>query len=144
MHNYVERQYPPIIGILSILLLAPAVSVLFYFLDMMTGLLIGLALSLALMAFFWFSSPRIVISGGNLKVGRAQIPVKYLGETFVYKGNKAWEERGPKSDPNALLGIRGGIDPVVKIVIDDERDPTPYWLVSTRKPEEFLDALKAK
>ncbi|MBX3311978.1 MAG: DUF3093 family protein [Microbacteriaceae bacterium] len=119
VHNFNERQYPPISALLAILLLAPAVSVLFYFLNMWVGLVIGLALSLVFIAFFWFVSPKISVSNGVLQVGRAQIPTKYLGEATIYRGHSAWEERGPKSDPNAWFGIRGGIDPVTKIVIDD-------------------------
>jgi hypothetical protein len=30
---------------------------------------------------------------------------------------------------------------VAKIAVEDPEDPTPYWLVSTRKPEELKKAL---
>lgn len=141
VHKFIERQYPPISALLAILLLAPAVSVLFYFLNMWIGLAIGFVLSVVIIFFFWLISPKIIVSNDALQIGRAQIPTKFLGETKIYRGHSAWEERGPKSDPNAWFAIRGGIDPVVKITINDDRDPTPYWLVSTRKPEEFVAAL---
>jgi hypothetical protein len=41
----------------------------------------------------------------------------------------------------AFLCIRGWIDPVVRIEITDPADRTPYWLTSTRRPEELLAAL---
>ncbi len=37
--------------------------------------------------------------------------------------------------------IRGWIDPVVRIEITDPADRTPYWLASTRHPDELVAAL---
>ena len=34
----------------------------------------------------------------------------------------------------------GWIPEMVMLVLDDPEDPTPYWLVSTRNPEEVLRA----
>lgn len=141
VQKFQERQYPPISGLLAIFLLAPAVSVLFYFLNMYIGLAIGFVLSLIVALFFWFTAPKITVENSILRVKNAQIPTKYLGEVTIYRGHEAWEERGPKADPNAWLGIRAGIDPVVKVTINDERDPTPYWLISTRNPEALVNAL---
>ena len=33
---------------------------------------------------------------------------------------------------------------MVKIDITDPSDPTPYWLTSTRRPEELVAALTGK
>ena len=49
-------------------------------------------------------------------------------------------ERGPSLDARAWLSIRGWVDPVVKVTLADEKDPTPYWLVSTRRPEDLKAA----
>ena len=32
---------------------------------------------------------------------------------------------------------------MVLVVLDDPEDPTPYWLVSSRRPEKVLAALRA-
>jgi hypothetical protein len=75
--------------------------------------------------------------------GRITLPLGILGTAEIFKGEEARLERGPTLDARARLAIRGDIDPVVKIQINDELDPTPYLLVSTRKPEELVAALSA-
>ena len=37
--------------------------------------------------------------------------------------------------------IRGWVDPVVRVGIEDPDDPVPYWLISTRRPEDLIRAL---
>jgi len=60
-----------------------------------------------------------------------------------YDGDAAREQRGVSLDARAWLVIRGWIDPVVKIELGDPDDPVPYWLVSSRKPQELVAALQA-
>jgi hypothetical protein len=33
------------------------------------------------------------------------------------------------------------VSPVVKVELTDPQDPTPYWLVSTRRPERVVEAI---
>jgi hypothetical protein len=33
------------------------------------------------------------------------------------------------------------VDPVVRLRVDDVSDPTPYWLLSTRHPDEIIAAI---
>jgi hypothetical protein len=44
-------------------------------------------------------------------------------------------------DARAWLLIRGWITPVVKVDLTDPTDPTPYWIVSTRRPAEVVAAI---
>jgi hypothetical protein len=44
-------------------------------------------------------------------------------------------------DGRAYLCLRGWISPVVRVELDDPDDPTPYWLVSTRRPAQLVAAL---
>jgi hypothetical protein len=39
--------------------------------------------------------------------------------------------------------FRGWITPVVRIEITDPADRTPYWLTSTRHPEDLVRALSS-
>ena len=51
---------------------------------------------------------------------------------------------GPKKlDPAAFVAHRAWIGPMVLAVLDDPDDPTPYWLVSTRHPDQVLAALRS-
>ncbi len=87
-------------------------------------------------------SPTIRIDS-NFSRGRIRLPIEILGAAEIYRGEEARLERGPGLNARARLAIRGDVDPVVKIQINDAEDPTPYILVSTRRPEELVAALRA-
>ena len=77
----------------------------------------------------------------TLRVGRATIERRFVGTASAFRGKEATAERGTRLNGLAFLCIRGWIDPVVRIEITDPSDRTPYWLTSTRHPDELLAAL---
>ena len=83
----------------------------------------------------------ITVSGTNLRVGRASIERKFVGTVESFRGAEATAERGPRLNGLAFMCFRGWIDPVVKIQITDPADRTPYWLTSSRRPEQLVAAL---
>lgn len=87
------------------------------------------------------STPRIVVTESSLQVGRAQIERRHVGEVTGHRGEQARAQRGPLLHGLAYVTVRGWISPVVRVQITDERDRTPYWLTSTRRPEELVAAL---
>lgn len=87
------------------------------------------------------STPTIVVTGDALTVGRATIERKFIGAVEQFRGSEATAERGTRLNGLAYLCIRGWIDPVVKLEIIDPADNTPYWLTSTRRPDELTAAL---
>lgn len=90
---------------------------------------------------FIANTPTIEVTADTVRVGRATIERQYVGEVTGYRGSAAYHQRGPGLNGIAFMNIRGWIDPVVRIEITDERDATPYWLTSTRRPEELTAAL---
>ncbi|MGV9482476.1 DUF3093 family protein, partial [Gordonia aichiensis] len=48
---------------------------------------------------------------------------------------------GRQLDPAAYVQHRAWIGPMALLVLDDPDDPTPYWLISTRRPDRVLAAL---
>lgn len=86
---------------------------------------------------YQFSALRIEAAGNQLKVGKACIELKYLGEIEVLDEHAMKFLRGPGINPSAYLAIRFWIKGGLKIHINDERDPTPYWLISTKKAEDL-------
>ncbi|NUP57924.1 MAG: DUF3093 domain-containing protein [Pseudarthrobacter sp.] len=90
------------------------------------------------------STPSLAVTTRTLQVGRASIERSLVGGAEAYRGKEATAERGTRLNGLAYLCIRGWIDPVVRIEITDPSDPTPYWLTSTRRPEELVAALKGK
>ncbi|KNC20537.1 membrane protein [Arthrobacter sp. RIT-PI-e] len=89
------------------------------------------------------STPRIVLTPSTLTVGRATIGREYLGGVESFRGEDATYQRGPGLHGLAYLCIRGWISPVVRIEVTDPEDRTPYWLVSSRRPEALVEALGA-
>jgi hypothetical protein len=103
---------------------------------------LAFAVPLALILGAFYLSPMIVVNE-NFSRGKFEIPLSALGGGEVFRAEQARLERGPRLDANAKLAIRGDIDPVVKISVIDPQDPTPYILVSTRRPDELVAALRA-
>jgi hypothetical protein len=89
------------------------------------------------------STPAIVVTGSTLRVGRATIERRFLGSAAAFRGKEATAERGPRLNGLAFMCFRGWVDPVVRIEITDPSDRTPYWLTSTRHPEQLLAALQS-
>ncbi|NUS36150.1 MAG: DUF3093 domain-containing protein [Pseudarthrobacter sp.] len=87
------------------------------------------------------STPAITVTEDSLTVGRATIERKFVGEVQQFRSDEATAERGTRLNGLAYMCIRGWIDPVVKIEITDPADRTPYWLASTRHPEQLTAAL---
>lgn len=90
----------------------------------------------------FYLSPSIEV-GETLRRGKIEIPLSVLGKATSFTGEQARLERGPTLDARARLAIRGDIDAVVRVEILDPMDPTPYLLISTRRPEQLVAALSA-
>jgi len=104
------------------------------------GLLVGAAL-----AVFGIIRWTLVleVADGTLRVGRARVPVRLLGEARALDAPAMRQERGPRLDARAYLAMRGWAPGGVRVAVRDPADPTPYWLVSSRRPEEFAAAIRA-
>ncbi|NLS08785.1 DUF3093 domain-containing protein [Nesterenkonia sp. MY13] len=89
------------------------------------------------------TTPKIEVTEKWLKVGRARIEREHVGRVVAHREDAAREQLGPGFDARSYQCIRGWINPVVTAEITDPRDPKPYWLFSTRHPEEILKALGA-
>lgn len=91
--------------------------------------------------FLLMTTPRVEVDGARLTVGRASIERALIGNVEGFSGDDAVAQRGTQLNGLAYLCIRGWIGPVVRIEVTDESDPTPYWLTSTRRPEQLVAAL---
>jgi hypothetical protein len=119
------------------------VWLLFIFLNASIVIAVGVALSdlalailafalMALTLFFSFTSRlRLIASNKTLIVGKAEIESRYIKAVIPLNEEEMKYERGAGLDPRAYLAIR------FWVMLDDPRDPTPYWLVSSRRASEF-------
>jgi len=83
------------------------------------------------------------VHDGELWVGEAHLPLEFAGETQIIPANLKRKVLGPAFDPAAFALHRSWVGPMVWIHVTDENDPTPYWLISTRHPEQLVVALDA-
>ena len=142
MPSYRERLWPSpwMYGVIALLI--PATLLVFSPIDLIAGGVVAAVLTAGCVVLLLRSAPEIVVSEGMLRAGRASILVSLTGETLVARGDDARHEKGPGGDARAWLMLRGWVEPVARITVLDPDDPTPYWLLSTRRPEELAAALR--
>jgi hypothetical protein len=98
-------------------------------------------LPLTVAGLWWLGRIRIEVSNGELRVDDAHIPLRYVGEVTPLSAEDKRDLLGPYADPEAFVVQRPWIGGAVRVQVRDEADPTPYWLISTRHPEELARAL---
>ncbi len=89
------------------------------------------------------STPRVEVSGGTLRAGSARIPVRLVGPARALAADELRAQLGPELDARAYLCLRGWVHRAVRVELHDPLDPTPYWVVSSRRPDQLLAALAA-
>lgn len=141
MSEYRERLWPSPWIIAIAALAIPASLLTFAAINPAVGAATGIALFGGVILLATISAPTIEVHDGMVRAGKARVPLAFVGETNIARGVDARQARGPGLDARAYLVIRGDIDPVVRIDIVDPDDPTPYWLISTRRPELLIAAI---
>lgn len=84
-----------------------------------------------------------VSADGLLRAGRAVLPARFVTGVEPARGPRARALRGVDLDARSHLLLRGWVDPVVRVDLDDPEDPHPSWVVSTRRPEHLARAVLA-
>ncbi len=97
-------------------------------------------LSLGLWA---YGAARITVDTTTFRAGRAHIDVAHLGTATPLDAGQTRRIAGMDADARAYLLLRPYLKRAVRVEITDPADPAPYWLVSTRYPEELAGALGA-
>lgn len=107
------------------------------------GVATGLAAVAVAGAIFAAASVTIMVETAELSVGRARIDLAYLHSAMPLDQAAASHRTGPGADARAFLVVRPYIAGAVEITLNDPDDPVPYWLVSTRHPQQLASALSA-
>ncbi len=94
----------------------------------------------------WMSRHRLEVTvtpegTAELRVDRAHLPVSFVARAAAVAPTAKSAALGRQLDPAAYVQHRAWIGPMALLVLDDPDDPTPYWLVSTRRPDRVLAAL---
>jgi Protein of unknown function (DUF3093) len=89
-----------------------------------------------------YGAAPVVVDGEMFTAGRARIEREHLGPAEALTGEAARLARGRDCDPRAYLVLRPYLSGAVRVQLTDPADPTPYWLVATRRPEQLAEALR--
>ncbi|HXD25727.1 MAG TPA: DUF3093 domain-containing protein [Propionibacteriaceae bacterium] len=105
---------------------------------------IGTALATVMVAAAIFISAAVVISidAREIRIGRASIEHAYIASSQALAAEEARQRAGVGADARAHLVLRPYVRTAVEITLDDPDDPVPYWLVSTRRPQQLAEALR--
>lgn len=92
---------------------------------------------------WWLGRIRIAVESGELRVDDARLPLRHVAQVVPLDAAGKREILGPSAHPLAFVVQRPWVPGVVQVVLDDPADPTPYWIISSRRPERLAAALLA-
>jgi hypothetical protein len=112
-------------------------------------------LPVAAVVLLWFGKTEVRVVGAHrrgeegrtageteLWVGAAHLPASVIARSAEVPRSAKSAALGRQLDPAAYVVHRAWVGPMVLLVLDDPDDPTPYWLVSCRRPDRVLAALR--
>lgn len=88
------------------------------------------------------AATRLEVTDQHFLCGDAKLPLDVISAGTLVPEANVRREMGPDLDARAFVTVRGWIPTMVRLTLDDPEDDTPYWLVSSRRPEELLAALQ--
>jgi len=83
----------------------------------------------------------ILITDGELQIDRAHIERNFIGHISVLDADQMRLLRTRDANPSAFLALKFWTSRGIKIEITDPRDPTPYWLVTSKRGDEIAALL---
>ncbi|HET6211447.1 MAG TPA: DUF3093 domain-containing protein [Micromonosporaceae bacterium] len=86
---------------------------------------------------------RVAVRDGEFRVDDARLPVRFIADVVPLDAAGKRELLGPAAHPLAFVVQRPWLPGVVQVILDDPADPTPYWVVSSRRPDRLAAALRA-
>ena len=84
---------------------------------------------------------KIRVDQNELRIDRAHIELKYLGKATVLDSDAMRLLRTRDADPAAFLAIKFWASKGIKIEVNDPRDSTPYWLITSKRGEKLAALL---
>lgn len=103
------------------------------------GMAIVASLAAGALLIGWGSAVVSVDSEG-IRVGRANIDWVYVADVVPLDRQATQNQLGVASDPRGWFFTRPYIATAIRVDLDDPADPHPFWLVSTRQPNNLVDA----
>ena len=102
----------------------------------------ALALAVLVALLVGYGRAQVAVEGQTLRAGRAHIALEHVGEVTALDADAVRRQAGVDADARAYLLLRPYLKRAVRVDITDPADPTPYWLVSCRRPEQVVTAVR--
>lgn len=141
--GYRERLWPSPWLMIALLLLIPATIMTVTPIASAIAVPVAIAVYVLIAGSLMLMAPVLDVSAGRLKAGSAEVPVSALGEIALLDDAALRRTIGPGADARAYLMVRGYIHRGLRVEIVDDQDPTPYWVLTTRRPQALAAALEA-
>ncbi len=97
----------------------------------------------SLITLMLITTPTVRVTETTFVAGRAEIPISLVSGVEELDAGQMRQARGIRLDARAYLCIRGWLPAGARVILDDPEDPTPYWLVSSRRPDSLARAVRA-
>ena len=108
------------------------------------ALLTWVASTLILVLIVQKSALTIEVDDKELRAGPAHIELKYIGQVTALDSKEMGRLRTRDADPASYLIFRFWRSTGVKVELNDPRDQTPYWLITSKRNTELAEILKSK
>ena len=142
--RYRERLTPGPGLFVAWLLIIPASALVMIPMNSAAAIPVALGVYAIIALLLLSMSPVIDVHDGVLTAGRAQIPVTMLGDIEPLGSAALSRAIGPEADARDFLLVRGWIRKGLKIEVVDPTDPTPHWIITSRKPLALAEAIRAQ
>ncbi len=142
-HVYTERLYAPVSWWLLGLVIVVAIGWAFFVATPLSVTVVATAVAFVIVTtVLWtYGAVRLTVDAKGLRAGRAALPFAYVGTVTALDADATRRAIGQEADARAFLVLRSYCPGAVTVAVDDDRDPTPYWLVSTRHPTALAASL---
>jgi hypothetical protein len=108
------------------------------------ALLTWVASTLILVLIVQKSALTIEVDDKELRAGPAHIDLKYIGQVTALESMEMGRLRTRDADPASYLIFRFWRSTGVKVELNDPRDQTPYWLITSKRNTELAKILNGK
>ncbi|MGH8793624.1 MAG: DUF3093 domain-containing protein [Stackebrandtia sp.] len=106
-----------------------------------TWLPLALLVPGAAVLLLWLGRLRVGVEAGQLHVDDARLPLRFVDRVEPLSSAALRDALGAQLHPVAFVVQRPWIRGGVRVWLNDPDDPTPYWIVSTRRAEQLRDAV---
>jgi hypothetical protein len=103
----------------------------------------GIMLPLSVVIVWSLGRGALEITDGELRIRGAHIALTEISGAVALNAETLRRVVGREGDPAAFVSIRPWIGPGLQLWLDDPEDPTPYWVVSSRHPQQVVDLVRA-